>query len=94
MDLALALGRTLEELGESMSAAEFSMWIARNAKAPIGARRGDLQAGVIAATIANYAGRMRGKDAPPATPLDFMPLEQRPEPIEEDSDPLAFFRGL
>lgn len=94
MTLALCLGRTLKELVEGMSAAEFDMWVAYNRRSPLGPKRGDLQAGIIAATIANYAGRMRGKDAPAATPLDFMPLEQRPEPVEEDSDPLAFFRGL
>lgn len=93
MTLALCLGRTLKELVGTMDSAEFDMWIEYNRRSPIGPKRGDLQAGIIAATIANYAGRARRDDAPAATPLDFMPLEKRPEP-ETDIDPVSFFRSL
>jgi hypothetical protein len=39
---------------------------------PVGAARGDLQAGVVAATVVN-ANPYRGKDARPVTPDEFVP---------------------
>jgi hypothetical protein len=93
MTLALCLGRTFRELVETMDAAEFDMWIEYNRRSPIGPKRGDLQAGIVAATIANYAGKARKDGAPAATPLDYMPLEKRPE-VDESPDPVSFFGGM
>lgn len=43
---------------------------------PIGEQRGDLRAGIIAATVANS---VRGKDTEPFRPLDFMPFAESGE---------------
>jgi hypothetical protein len=92
MTLALCLGRTFKELISTMDAAEFEMWIEYSRRSPIGPRRGDLQAGIIAATVANYAGRSRKDGAEPAVPLDFMPLE--PSRDAPEADPVSFFKAL
>lgn len=92
MMLALKLGRTLEELGATMSAQEFGLWIALWEENHFGELFADQRAGIIASTIANYAGMTRAKGAEPAAPADFMlykPKEaQRKE--EEEPDPMQF----
>ena len=40
---------------------------------PWGELRADFRAGEICATVANYAGKVRSDQAPPAGPGDFMP---------------------
>jgi len=95
MRLALALGCTLEELGARMTAEEFGLWLAFYDLDPFGDQRGDLQAGVVAAAIANYAGKVRSNGAGPASPTEFMPFLERPEqePAAEP-DPIAFFSAI
>lgn len=47
--------------------------------------RADFRAGMICATLANYAGKVRSEGADAAVPADFMPslyhLKPAPEPI-------------
>lgn len=68
--LALALGSTVEELQNRMSSSEFSEWLAYYCINPFGPERGDLNAGIIAATVANAN---RSKNSQAYTPKDFMP---------------------
>lgn len=92
MALALRLGRTLDELKDSMSASEWALWIEYHKEAPIDDSRGDLHAAIVASTIANYAGKMRAENAAPASPADYMPfLVRAPEVPEEEPDPLKHF---
>lgn len=81
--LALAMGRTIHELRAVLSYAEFQEWCLYYQIEPWGEDRADLRAGIVSSTIANYAGKERSKNAPPATPSDFMPYASRPEPPEE-----------
>lgn len=91
MRLALHMGRTLGELCETMSGEEFGLWRALYLREPWGEDRADARAGVIASTIANYAGKQRAENAPPAIPADFMLFaDRRPEP-EVEADPLSHF---
>lgn len=94
MMLALKMGRTLGELGAVMSSAEFSLWLALWDEDQWGELRADERAGIVAATVANYAGMQRRADAGPAMPADFMP--HLPQPPEEllDPDPVAFFKSI
>lgn len=64
----------MEELDATLSADEFAQWLAFDAIEPIGGPRGDLQAGIVASTIANV-NRARGSKA--FSPFDFMPLRER-----------------
>lgn len=72
--LARTLGRTLGELSVSMTAQEFGMWAAEYEREPWGDVRADLHAGIVASTVANYAGKMRAKDQAAAKPADYMPF--------------------
>lgn len=95
--LALALGRTVEELGRTMTAAEFSDWQRYAAAEPFGEQRADLRAGIVAAAVANYAGKMRREGLPPAVPTDFMPFQPPRDPEPEtaaEPDPVAYFKAL
>lgn len=74
------MGRTVAELTETLSAQEFAMWCAFDRIEPIGALRGDVQAGVIASTVANVN---RGKNTRAYTPADFM-LYSKTSPITDD----------
>lgn len=87
---------TLAELGRRMSVAEFRLWRAEYAREPWGEMRADLRAGTVAATVANYAGKMRDKAAPAARATEFMPfLERPPEPAAEQSQsPAEWVKGL
>lgn len=72
MRLCLALGRTLAELGRSMSAAEFGEWVAYDRVE--GVPWPWLQSGINAATVANSVPRKGGKTFRPS---DFMPVRRR-----------------
>jgi hypothetical protein len=82
--LALALGMTVEELGERMSSRELSEWIAFNAISPIGDERADLRSGIVASVMAN-CHRTKGQ---PFRPVDFMPFAQ------DNSQPRRAFDDL
>lgn len=73
--MALALGMTVEELGERMSSRELTEWLAFDRISPIGDERDDLRAGIVASTVANCHRSRRE----PFTPQDFMPFVQKPE---------------
>jgi hypothetical protein len=98
MMLALKLGRTLEELGRSMSSYEFSLWCALYDIDQWGELRADERAGIISSTIANWAGMMRSKESEPLVPRDFMPhLPRSPEAeaeAEAEPDPVEFFSAV
>jgi phage gpG-like protein len=49
--------------------------------------------GILAATIANYAGKTLRQGSKQLTPRDFMPVE-REEEEEVEPDPAAYFSGL
>lgn len=74
MRLALRLGRTVRELLATTSSEELTDWRAFDSVEPIGDGRLDLGFGVVAATVANYAGMARKSGSDPASPKDFMPL--------------------
>lgn len=84
------MGRTLEELGATMSAAEFRVWAALYKVYPWDEHT-DLGFGQVCATIANYAGKVRSDGAEPARASDFMPL---PVPPDIEPDPLEHFGAL
>lgn len=94
MRLALRLGRTLNELGQTMSSEEFELWVALYQDEPWDETRADLRAGIIASTISNWAGMMRKEGLPPASPADYMPFLKLGE-VESDGpeepDPLVYF---
>ena len=96
MSLALAMGRTLQELGESMTADEFGLWLALYRVDPWGEQRADLRAGIVASTVANYAGMQRSKSAGAAKPTDFMPYmgKQDDADVEIEPDPMQHFGGM
>lgn len=94
MLLALQLGRTLHELAETMTAEEFGLWAALYAADPWGEQRADLRAGIVAATVANYAGMQRSKQAGPARPTEFMPYVEREDAVQRDPDPMQHFGAM
>lgn len=94
MTLALQLGRTLHELGETMTAEEFGLWAALYRLDPWGEQRADLRSAVVAATVANYAGMTRSKSAGPAKPADFMPYVERDDAVQHDPDPMKHFGAM
>ena len=79
-----------------MSSAEFSVWLAMYKRAPWDERRLDIGFGQVAATVANYAGKIRAENAEQASPLDFMLFEASHSDQEKTNevDPVTFFRAL
>lgn len=76
--LALALGRTIEELGASMSSRELSRWQAYDRISPIGEIQADARHGVLCTLVARVAGNKT------ARPLDFIPFRE-PEEKKDQS---------
>ena len=88
--LALAMGRTIQELRAVLSYAEFQEWCLYYQIEPWGEDRADLRAGIVASTIANYAGKERSNGADPALPADFMPYLDGPEQAPQaEAQPLT-----
>lgn len=56
MTLALRLGRTLDELKQTLTASELRMWIEFDRLNPISDRRGDIQSAQISAAVLNSQG--------------------------------------
>lgn len=71
--LALSLGRTHEELLNSISSEELTTWLAFHSLNPIGNDRADVNAAVIASTIANCHSKKHYKID------DFMPKYGQPK---------------
>ena len=72
---------TVRELLQRIDSRELAEWMAYYSTEPFGGTRGDLQAGVIASTIANVNKGKRGKAF---TPGDFMPLMKKPKQTVTD----------
>lgn len=82
----------MAELGETMSSAEFSVWLEMYKQAPWDDTRGDVRAAIVAATVANYAGKVRKEGAGEAQVIDFIAFREREEIAEPD--PMEFFGKL
>lgn len=91
MDLCLALGCTLGELDERMTAAEFSLWFIKWQRAPWADRRADIHVGLLRETIVSWAGRSL-KAGARISLEEFIPF--RPRPVVDEVDPLTHFREL
>ena len=72
-----------------MSSAEFSMWLTMYETDPWDDTRADVGFAVVAATVANYAGKIM-KDGKEAKLSDFMPFLTRNDVFVEP-DPVEFF---
>ena len=66
--VALALGKTVREIEDTMPASELTEWALFYQMHPFGEFRADLRAGIVASVIAQTAGNKTAK------PSDFMPL--------------------
>lgn len=86
--LARTLGRTLDELGQTMSAAEFADHWSDYRRSPWGDRRADIHAAQISQTIVNWAGKVSKETAQLSDCL--LDFEREEEP-EVEIDPAAFF---
>lgn len=70
--LAGHLGYTVGELLARIGSRELSEWAAyEQITGPLDGRRGDVQAAIVAATVANS---QRGKGQRPRGPMDFLPV--------------------
>ena len=94
MRLALQLGRTLDELGRTMSSYEFGLWWSVFCKEPWGDHADWIRAAMIQSTIASFAGKMWPQGKPPPKYTDFMPHESAPESSMPETDPVEFFNKL
>ena len=56
MSLALRLGKTVHELTQTITASELKMWIEFDRLSPIGDRRGDIQAALVASSVYRSQG--------------------------------------
>lgn len=98
MSLALRFGRTLDELGSTMSSAEFSLWLQFYEENPWDGEW--LRTGMVCSTIANYAGKQRIETADADSPFNYMPPWKKDETTVEagttsdkgEVDPVLFFR--
>ncbi|ABU76305.1 phage tail assembly protein T [Cronobacter sakazakii] len=87
MTLALRLGRTLDELKQTLTASELRMWIEFDRLNPISDRRGDIQSAQISAAVLNSQGAK--------VSMDDVLLQWNAQAQEEDSAGLeGFFAAL
>lgn len=97
MRLAMRLGRTLAELMETMSSTEFSLWAEAYKRDEWGdaprRKHAELVGGVVACTVANYAGKERAAGAGMAQPADFL-LTREVEDEPAEPDPVAYFTAV
>ena len=77
---ALLGGRAIEEWQRAMSSAEFVHWCAFFALEPWGYPAENWRMGVLAATTANYSGRVKKA----LKPSDFMPTDRKPHRMGHD----------
>ena len=57
--LSLALGRTVNELEQTLGSGELTEWKAYYSIEPFGQERDNWNTAMIAATVANYSGKLR-----------------------------------
>lgn len=77
-----------------MSDVTLGMWLALERIDPQGEERADLRAGIIASTIANWAGKSLRDGAKQLTPVLFMPYTQSNDRYDDQRvsrDIRAFF---
>ena len=87
MTLALRLGRTLDELTQTLTARELRMWIEFDRINPISDRRGDIQAAQISAAVLNSQGAKVSMD-------DVILQWNAPEQEESSAGLEGFFAAL
>ena len=88
--MALALGRTVGELDQTLSSTELSYWMAFYSLHPFGSDRDGIHSAIIAATIANVN---RGKNQPAFNAEDFMIKNQHEKRQADTKNVLAFFNA-
>lgn len=80
-----------------MSSAEFSIWVEAYKRDEWGQKaqreHAELVGGIVASTVANYAGMQRQPGAGPAQPRDFMLIYEEPQ-AESEPDPVAYFTAV
>ena len=81
----------MKDLLSRCDSRELSEWAAYHAMEPIGAVRGDVQAGIIASTIANVN---RGKHSKTYGPADFMLFGNDEKEPQTDDEMKAVMMGL
>ena len=70
---------------QQLTALQWAEWKAYYDLEPFGEIRDDFRAGQICSTLANYSGKTRNEDAPPAHPSEFLPaLAEFYKPKEPD----------
>lgn len=72
---------SVRELLAKVDSRELAEWMAYYTLDPFGSVRTDLNAGVIAATVANAH---KGKSGRPFQPADFMPFVEKEEQTEDE----------
>ncbi|WP_312775558.1 phage tail assembly protein T [Atlantibacter hermannii] len=87
MTLALRMGRTLDELKQTLTARELRMWIEFDRINPISDRRGDIQAAQISAAVLNSQGAKVSMD-------DVILQWNAPEQEESSAGLEGFFAAL
>lgn len=97
--LARTLGRTLDELGTTMSASEFMAHWDDYRRDPWGGLRDDLNTAHIVKAVANYAGKMRKESIEYADAVDILRYETdkllNPREHEvAESDPATFLKQI
>jgi len=88
--LARTLGRSVDELLESISADEYVMWMLEYARNPWGDRRSDVNLANIAATIHNMAGKISTSSENLGW-KDYSPFDSVEVDEEDSVDPAEFF---
>lgn len=73
--MALALGRTVDELLDSITWEELTQWVQFDALDPIGERRGDIRMAQLCALTANI-NRDAKRKPEPFQLAEFMPFEK------------------
>lgn len=79
------------ELQQRMSSREFTEWAAYYSLSPFGDERGDLQAGIVASTIANALRTEKSKHFRPG---DFMPVFEQDGQERSPEDLLAIVEQI
>lgn len=82
MRLALALGKTLKELENEMSAAEFMEWVVFFEKEPFGAIADNYRAALISSIIANVNRDPKKR----AYEIEDFLLGEKPQATQSDDD--------
>lgn len=83
----------VDDLLASMTSRQLAEWQAYFGIEPWGEDRADLRAGIVASTVANFAGKSLKDDAK-VTPADFMPYQKKPEKTPASSVLRARFAHL